>query len=147
MRNANRNGFTLVELLVVIAIIALLIGVLLPALGAARRTAIRMSGLYNLRQLAVGWHIYADDHDNVYLPGRFANLGGGTSNPDNHNRIEGGLKYRPRWIATLGGYAGTAPFDVPSTSDDRQDYVSEIFVCPAVPERTDERNSAYGYNH
>ncbi|GAB4554284.1 MAG: hypothetical protein Tsb0013_16850 [Phycisphaerales bacterium] len=147
MKPHNTSGFTLVELLVVIAIIALLIGVILPTVGAARRTAVRMQGINNLRQLAIGWHIYADDHDDVCLPGRFANLGGGTANPDNHYRIEGGLKYRPRWIATLGGYAGMAPFGVPSITDDRQDYASELFVCPAVPDRTDERNSAYGYNH
>ncbi len=145
--HTHRFGFTLVELLVVIAIIALLIGIILPSLGAARRSAIRLSGMNNLRQLATGWHIYADDNDNNCLPGRFANLGGGTSNPANYYQVEGGKKYRPRWIATLGGYIDTPPFDVPSTTDDRQDYVSEVFVCPAVPDWTDERNGAYGYNH
>lgn len=143
----HRRAFTLVELLIVIAIIGLLIGVLLPTFGRARNAAIRLEGMNNLRQIATGWHIYADENDNVCLPGRFANLGGGTANPANHYRVQGGLKYRPRWIATLAGYIDTNPFDVPSTDDDRQDYVSEVLVCPRVPDWVDERNCSYGYNH
>lgn len=56
-----RNGFTLIELLVVIAIIALLIGILLPALGEARKTARAAISASNMRQMATSANSYATD--------------------------------------------------------------------------------------
>jgi prepilin-type N-terminal cleavage/methylation domain-containing protein/prepilin-type processing-associated H-X9-DG protein len=58
---APSGGFTLVELLVVMAIIALLVGILLPALGAARRAAQASVCLGNTRQLAIASLMYAQD--------------------------------------------------------------------------------------
>lgn len=65
----NKKGFTLIELLVVIAIIAILAGMLLPALNRARESARRIKCLNNIRQIAVAGHLYAADHREVFPSG------------------------------------------------------------------------------
>lgn len=58
-RALEKSGFTLIELLVVMSILALLIGLLLPALAQARRASLRAACASNLRQLAIANHAYA----------------------------------------------------------------------------------------
>ena len=72
------RAFTLIELLVVITIIALLIGILLPALAASRRVARQMQSSTQIRGIHSGMILYAQNN-NTYYPGLAEN---GTNSPD-----------------------------------------------------------------
>ena len=70
-------GFTLIELLVVISIVALLIGLLMPALKKAREMARRTWCLSNIKQISNGLHVYANEYDGRFPPEHVENSAGG----------------------------------------------------------------------
>jgi prepilin-type processing-associated H-X9-DG protein/prepilin-type N-terminal cleavage/methylation domain-containing protein len=108
MRRCSRTAraFTLVELLVVIAVVALLISVLLPALGKARQAARLLECQSNLRQFGVAFLSHANEHDGQYS----------TGNPDNRERHSFGPIDEKGWIAdfVLGDYCRPGDMLCPS---------------------------------
>jgi prepilin-type N-terminal cleavage/methylation domain-containing protein/prepilin-type processing-associated H-X9-DG protein len=122
-------GFTLIELLVVIAIIAVLAGMLLPALAAAREKSRQTSCKNNLHQFGSAMEMYLSDYGSYYMPG----------NPDMHVTPAGSAWSAGYWrwhgwrkttdnpfdprFGYLASYMGIEPLRFPSTQAEIDAYV------------------------
>jgi prepilin-type N-terminal cleavage/methylation domain-containing protein/prepilin-type processing-associated H-X9-DG protein len=127
LRSKRRHAFTLIELLVVIAIIAILIGLLLPAVQKVREAAARAKCTNNLKQLGLALQAYHDVQDRY--PGYYPN-GTPTSNP---------VRYTSGWCYQLLNYIEQGPLaaiplpDIATFNTQVRPVVIQTFLCPSSP--------------
>ncbi|MEN6344660.1 MAG: DUF1559 domain-containing protein [Armatimonadia bacterium] len=125
----RRHGFTLIELLVVIAIIAILAAVLFPVFARAREKARQTSCLSNIKQLCLGFAMYAQDADEAFPPAYYY---------DSSFTVENAWDYIVNW----GNGTHTVGLIGPYTKN------AEIAKCPSFPNAQSWGRpfSGYGYN-
>ncbi len=129
----SRTGFTLIELLTVIAIIGILASILIPTVNKVREAAKTATCASNLRQLALGVNLYAQDHDER-TPINFDPDDPQTPSPESGTYVEDGRVLGQLIPERLGG--------PPNVTNDYVDAI-EVFYCPSLNDKVYAADSAY----
>ena len=126
----NSTGFTLIELLVVVAVIALLIGILLPALGQARRSAQKAQGANIQRQLVIGMITFSNGNDGK-VPGANTSAGryDNSTTPDSLSRDAEAPVTQWDWMSPA-----LDADDTPLSWAERVHYLFDNFKDPSMNE-------------
>jgi len=145
-RRLSRRAFTLIELLVVLAIVALLIAILLPSLRAAREAGRQTVCMSNLRQMTLGWTMYANTFNEYAMPLAYFRSPDVEQDSESifwwgtHGLTESGVDHQKGFLA---------PFMDSTLS------VKSVYECPCQPWGTyraqgnptnPQLTSTYGYN-
>lgn len=133
-RRRGRGGFTLVELLVVIGVIALLIGLLMPALAMARRASTQAQCASNLRQWAIAVNMYAQQNGG-FLPRR----GQGIQPTATLSNYDDWFNELPPLIAQQTYQNLVAAGQMP------QEGANNIWICPELYGAANQSGNLFGY--